>query len=73
MSTIDSSGPTRRSLSGSSSLNGSGSVGPPNVSENQRYSTAPRCLTKPSRLVPLGVISRRRSASSSPSSFHSAA
>src|SRR5829696_3985718 len=59
----------RRSASGVSS-NGSGSVSRPKVSQNQPYSTAARCLTRPSRLVPLGVICRRRSSSPRPSSFH---
>jgi hypothetical protein len=46
------------------------SVSRPKVWQNQPYSTDARFLTRPSRLVPDGVIGRRRSASSSPSSFH---
>src|SRR5664279_3114930 len=70
MSAVLSCGATRRSASGSSCTNGSGSVPRPKVSQNQPYSTLARCLTRPSRFVPDGVIGRRSWPSSRPSSFH---
>src|SRR6266545_3737928 len=73
MSWVVSSGRARMSALGSSSTSGSGSVWRPKVWQNQPYSTAARCLTSPSRLVPEGVIARRRLVSSRPSSFHSTA
>src|SRR5579875_974845 len=58
----------------SSSGQGSGSGnGRPNASPKYPRSTPARCLTIPSRLVPVGVIGRRTSYSLSPSSFHSIA
>src|SRR5450756_1091127 len=71
MSAVVSSGSTRRSASGSSGSTGSGSVSRAKVSQNQLYSTAARCLTRPSRVVPDGTTARRSEASSRPSSFHS--
>src|SRR6266542_3700883 len=50
--------------------NGIDSLSRPNVSQNQPYSTLPRCFTRPSRLVPDGVIGRRSCSSGSPSTFH---
>ena len=48
-------------------------VGRPNTSPKYSNSTLARCLTSPSRLVPVGVTGRRTSYSDSPSSFHSTA
>src|SRR6266851_9854982 len=73
MSWVVSSGPTCRSASSSFSSNGIGSVGRPKVVQNQPYSTAARCFTRPSRLVPEGLIGRRRSASPRPSIFQTTA
>src|SRR6266536_1930876 len=67
------SGAARMSASGSAGSNGIAWFGRPNVSQNQPYSTLARRFTRPSRLVPDGVMTRRRSASSRPSSFHSTA
>ncbi len=60
--------------SASSSHHGSGSSdGRPKVSPKYPSSTLARCLTRPRRLVPVGVMGRRTSYSESPSSFHSIA
>src|SRR5829696_1076366 len=72
MSAAVSSGSARMSDSGSASIsNGIGSVSRPNVSQNHPYSTPPRCLTSPRRLVPEETTRRRSCSSSRPSSFHS--
>jgi len=57
-----------RLASGSSGSNGKASVQRPNVMQNQPYSTAARCLTRPSRFVPDGVIGRCSCSSSRPCS-----
>ena len=60
--------------SASSAYQGSGSSdGRPKMSPKYPNSTLATCLTRPSRLVPVGVSGRRTSYSESPSSFHSSA
>jgi len=49
------------------------SAGRPKQSPKYPNSTEARCLTRPSRLVPVAVSGRRTSYSESPSSFHSTA
>ena len=65
MSALSSSSPTVSQV-------GSGH-GRSNVVEKYSASTQDRCLTSPSRLVPVPVIGRRASYSDSPSSFQTMA
>lgn len=70
----DSSGETTKSAFGSSSVysNSSGD-GRPKVLPKYPCSMPVRCFTRPSRLVPVGVIGRLTSYSDSPSSLVSIA
>src|ERR1700679_2063711 len=62
------------SAASSSTQRGTGSGnGRPKISPKYQASEVVRCLTRPRRLVPVGVSGRRTSYSDSPSSFHSSA
>jgi DNA-binding MarR family transcriptional regulator/GNAT superfamily N-acetyltransferase len=76
ISARDSSGVAHMSALGSAPSSSHGSRSPkgrPKVSPRYPNSTLARCLTRPSRLVPVGTIGRRTSYSDSPSSFQTMA
>ena len=58
---------------GSSTQGSDSSNGRPNAAPKCPHSTVARCLTRPSRFVPVGTSGRRMSYSPSPSSFPSTA
>jgi hypothetical protein len=74
MNSRDSAAVANMSEFGTSSSQGSAPAkGRPKVSPKYPISTLARCLTRPSRLVPVGTSGRRTSYSDKPSSFHSTA